>query len=166
MDSWDIIVDVHDVNDIYVDIHVDGNGVLVDVFYDAHIFYVIAYNGGCHSWADPESFSFLAQLRVVSCYVHVDVDVDVHADIHVVHVNVHHDYTNGWVNHQNFRFLSQWIAEIWYFFSVDVHANVHVYVEDVFLDVKLMLMLPMLMLIIMAIMEELVLKILGSYYNG
>ena len=161
-----LIVVVHDVNDIYMDVHVDGNCALVEVHDYAHVVYVIAHNGGCHSWADPESFWFLAHLRVVSCYVHVDVDINVHADIHVVHVNAHHDYYDWWVDHANLRFLSQLIAEIWYFIIVDVHVDVHVYVKDVYLDVILMHMLSMLMLIMMAMMDELVLKISGSYHNG
>ena len=140
MDSWYIIVDVHDVNEIYINVHVDGNGVFVDIHDYTHVVYVTAHNGGCHRWADPESFLFLAQLRVVSCCIHVDVDVDVHADIHVVHINAHHDYYDVWVD---FRFLSQWITEICYFISVDVHVNIHVYVENVFLDVILMYMLSM-----------------------
>ena len=41
MDSWDIIVDVHDVKDIYMDVDVDGNGVLVDIHDYAKVVYVM-----------------------------------------------------------------------------------------------------------------------------
>ena len=71
MNSWDIIADVIDVNNIHEDVHVDGDGVIVDVHDDAHVVHVIANNDDCHSWADPESFWFQAQLRV-------DIHVDVH----------------------------------------------------------------------------------------
>ena len=61
MDSWDIIVDVQDVNDIYVYVHVDGNGVLVDIHEGAQVVYVIAHN----SWADPESSRLLAVMSML-----------------------------------------------------------------------------------------------------
>ena len=68
MDSWDILVDVHHVNDIHVDVHVDGNAVIVDVHDDVHAVHVNAPDGVHHSWIDPESFRFLSLLRAENRY--------------------------------------------------------------------------------------------------
>ena len=49
MYSGEVIVDVHGVNDIHVDVHVDGNAVIVDVHDDVHAIHVNAPDGGYHS---------------------------------------------------------------------------------------------------------------------
>ena len=44
---------------------------------------------------------------------------------------------DGWVDPENFWFLSQWIAELWYFISVDVHVDVDDVLVDVNVDVHI-----------------------------
>ena len=72
-------------------------------------------------------------LKIILACGDVDVDdslVDVHAEVNVGPFYSYYDGVDERLDPENFRFLSHWIADIWYFISADLHVDV----DDVLAD--------------------------------